>query len=306
MSEGAAPGLSAIVPATNAPASLERCVTALQRSLGPDDELIVITEPAGDGPASARNAGAARAAREVLVFVDSDVEVHPDALERIRSRFAADRGLGAAFGSYDAEPEAPDAVSGFRNLLHHRVHQQAAGPAETFWAGLGAVRREAFLQTGGFDAARFPSPQIEDVELGVRLAADGVRIECDPEIQGKHLKRWSVASMVRTDFSGRGVPWVALMLRSGAPRDALNLGWRHRLSAAACALGVGALIARRARLAALSLLALIGLNAGFYVLLARRRGVLHAVAGVGLHALHHLTSVAAVPAGVVAHLRRRL
>ena len=67
----------------------------------------------------------------------------------------------------------------------------------------------------------------------------------DPAIQGTHLKAWTLRSMVRTDFARRGVPWVALLLRSGHLRSTaattLNLGWRHRASAAACATGVAGL-----------------------------------------------------------------
>jgi transposase len=33
-------------------------------------------------------------------------------------------------------------VSRFRNLLHHHTHTTHPGPACTFWAGCGAVRRE--------------------------------------------------------------------------------------------------------------------------------------------------------------------
>ena len=123
----------------------------------------------------------------------------------------------------------------------------------------------------------------------------------DPAIQGTHLKAWTLRSMVRTDFARRGVPWVALLLRRRQPGDAasttLNLGWRHRASAAACAAGVAGLLLRRPAAALAALLVLLGANRDFYVLLARRRGVVEAVAGVGLHAVHHLTALAAVPAG---------
>jgi hypothetical protein len=51
--------------------------------------------------------------------------------------------------------------------------------------------------------------------------------------------------------------------------------------------------------------ALVGLNRSFYGLLVRRRGPLEAGLGVALHALHHLTSVAAVPVGAAAHLLER-
>ena len=299
-----APTLSVIVPATNGPDSVPRCSQAIEAGLAERDELIVVTEPAGAGPAAARNAGATRSAGDVIVFVDADVVLRAGALDRIRSAFAADPTLAAIFGSYDDSPEAPGLVSGFRNLLHHHVHQQGAGEAATFWAGIGAIRRSAFEGSGGFDAERYPAPSVEDIELGLRLTRDGARIVLDPRIQGTHLKGWSLAGMVRTDFASRGMPWVELLLRPGVSRGVLNLGWRHRLSAGAAVLAVGAAVGRRPRALVAAILALLLLNHSLYGLLWRRRGPTEAVAGVALHALHHLTGVAAVPAGVVAHLAR--
>ena len=294
--------LSAIVPATNQPPTLARCVRAIETAAEPPEDLVVVQEPANGGPGQARNAGARRATGDVLVFVDADVEVHPDAFRRIRTAFEADRVLSALFGSYDDKPGAPGLVSSFRNLLHHHVHQQAAGPAATFWAGLGAIRRETFEATGGFDEKSFPTASIEDIELGMRLAAAGASVRLDPALQGTHLKVWSLTDMVRTDFARRGVPWVVLLLRRRALPNTLNLGWRHRLSIAAALALVGASVLRRPAFAAGAVLILVGLNGSFYALLLRRRGPLEAAAGVGLHVLHHLTAAAAVPAGVLEYL----
>ena len=94
-------------------------------------------------------------------------------------------------------------------------------------------------------------------------------------------------------------------IRAPSAATALNLGWRHRASAAACATGVAGVLLRRPLAGVAALLVLLGANRDFYVLLARRRGVAEAVAGVGLHAVHHLTALAAVPAGVAVHLRDR-
>src|SRR5829696_5491870 len=136
-------------------------------------------------------------AEEVLVFVDADVLPHPDAFARLREAFEVDPALDAVFGSYDTSPRATGLVSRFRNLLHHHVHQQGAGPATTFWAGLGAVRRETFESAGGFDASRFPHASVEDIELGMRLAAAGGKLRLDPELQGTHLKAWTLVELVR-------------------------------------------------------------------------------------------------------------
>jgi GT2 family glycosyltransferase len=167
------------------------------------------------------------------------------------------------------------------------------------------VRRDVFTQAGGFDSQRYREPSIEDIELGMRLAAVGARMKLDPDLQGTHLKHWTVVKMIRTDLHGRGVPWVALLARESAAPTGLNLGWRHRLSAAASIVLVSSLATRRPRRAGLALGALIALNAPFYALLLRRRGPAEAALGVGLHALHHLTGACAVPLGLLAHARER-
>jgi Glycosyl transferase family 21 len=291
--------LSAIVPATVAAPTLVRCLAALEAA-GPD-ELLVADEPAGATPALARNLAAERATGDVLVFVDADVVVHADALERIRRRLR-DPSLDAVFGSYDDAPEAPGAVSGFRNLLHHHVHHRGAGRAQSFWTGLGAVRRASFDAAGRLDPGR---RWLEDVELGARLIQAGARIELDPAIQGTHLKRYTLASMLHVDVVERAIPWVDLMLAGRAPRSALNAGARHR-AAALLALGaVGATAVRRPAAALVALAAFGALNADLYATIARRRGRAEAAAAVPLHLLHHLSAAAAIPAGVALHLRRR-
>lgn len=297
--------LSVIVPATDSSPTLGRCVGAIEASRPASAELLVQVSPPGAGPADARNRAACRARGDVLVFVDSDVVVRPEALRRIEDRFQADPELAALFGSYDDGPTARGAVSRFRNLLHHHVHQLAPGPAETFWAGLGAVRADAFAAAGGFDAARYPKPAIEDIELGVRLVALGLRVELDPRVEGTHLKRWTLRSMLATDFARRGVPWTRLLLERRRAGSELNLSLRQRtaaLAAVALALAAGG---RRPRAALGAALVMVLANLRFYLLLLRVGGLALAAVSVPLHAIHLLTAAASVPAGAAAHVVAR-
>jgi hypothetical protein len=296
------PTLTAIVPATDRPPTLGDCLGAIEAAARAPEEVLVASAPSGATPAAARNGAAEGAAGELLVFIDADVVVHPDAFSRIRDAFDADSELVAVFGSYDDAPSAPGMVSGFRNLLHHHVHQSSPGDAATFWSGLGAVRREVFEAAGGFEDER---RWLEDVELGARLNAGGARVRLDPAIQGTHLKAWTLPAMVKMDFAQRGIPWVELALSGRAPANALNLGWRHRLSAGLCVAALLALLGRRPLLASAAVLGLATLNRSFYALLSRRQGPARAAAGVGLHAVHHLAGVAAVPAGLAAYALRR-
>lgn len=297
--------LSVVVPATDRPSALPSCLAALHASGEPPHEILVVDRPAGGGAAAARNEGAARASGDVLVFVDADVEVRGDALERIRRRFEDEPDLTALFGSYDDSPAAPGLVSRFRNLLHHHVHQSSPGRAETFWAGLGAIRRDAFVAAGGFRRGPFPDRWLEDVELGMRLAHAGARIELDPAIQGTHLKRWTLGTMLWTDFARRGIPWVVLALERRGPPRVPNLTLRRSAAAALSLAAATALVRRRPLAAAAALAGIAALDPPFYALLARRLGVARAAAATGLHALHYLAAAAAVPAGAAVHLARR-
>jgi GT2 family glycosyltransferase len=300
----ARPGLTVVVPATDQPKTLARSLAAIRAASDPPEEIVVVDEPSGAGPAEARNRGALMAKGDVVVFVDSDVVVHPDAFERIRSRFTRDPALAGLFGAYDDRPEAAGIVSRFRNLLHHHVHVESAGPVASFWAGLGAVRRDVLEEIGGFDAERYPRPSIEDIELGYRLAARGYRIELDPSIRGTHLKEWTLASMIRTDLMYRGGPWIALTLERRSWPTTLNLGHRHRVSALASIALVAAVAARRRRAMLAALATLLVVNRSFYGLLARRLGALRLPLAIALHVLHQLVAVAAVPVGAAMRARQ--
>lgn len=297
------PSLTAIVPATDRPSTLAQCVAAIETAAEAPEELMVIADGPPRGPAEARNRGAARASGDVLVFVDSDVLVHHDAFTRIRAAFDSDAGLDATFGSYDAESGSGEVVSAFRNLLLHDVHRTSPRAATTFWSGLGAVRREVFLAAGGFNAERYRRPSIEDIDLGLRLSGEGRRIELDFELQGTHLKRWTLPGMVRIDLLDRGLPWMRLMLAARELPPVMNLRWHHRASLAASLLVALGLVRRRPALVAPALAALLALNHGFYSLLAREHGLRTAGAGVALHVVHHLTAALAAVLALAEHLR---
>ena len=260
------------------------------------NRVTLLSTGSRSGPAAARNLAAHQANGAILVFVDADVELHADTLARIRSGFSADPALSALFGSYDDHPTAPGVVSRFRNLLHHHTHSSHGGTATTFWAGCGAVRREAFLALGGFDAAAYGRPSIEDLEFGLRLSAAGGRIQLDPTIQATHHKRWTLPSMVATDIRHRAIPWSRLILARHQGSSSLNLDGRARLSSLLSLAMVlsGASLPLVPALWPAPLLALalgVLMNRRFYALCFRRGGAGLTLAAVPLHNLYFLYSL---------------
>ena len=193
----------------------------------------------------------------------------------------------------------------YRNLLHRYVHVSSAGEAETFWTGCGAIRREAFAAAGGFDETIH---QLEDVELGYRARALGYCILLRPEIQGTHLKRWTLLSMARTDLFGRGIGWMRILLRHRhlSRRQTLNLQPQEVLYTVLTTAGAGALAAaavfRGTGWLWASAACLLGVLAGNVPLLrwmARERGVSFALRVIPLRLLLLRTQCRRRPGRVV-------
>lgn len=248
----AGPAISVVMPAYNAAPLLPQVLAPLMAMLraGEIAEVLVVDDRSTDdtaavaaalgarvlvmarngGPGAARNFAAGHAAGEILWLVDSDVVAHPGGAAQIAAAFA-DPGVVAVFGSYDDAPADQGWMSQYKNLMHRYYHQRARREASTFWAGCGALRKSAFLAAGGFDVKTYTKPSIEDIELGYRLRAAGGRILLLPDLQGKHLKVWSMKNAIRTDIFARALPWSRLMIGRTGLTDDLNTGRAERLRA---------------------------------------------------------------------------
>ena len=307
--------LSVIIPVHNGGDALRRCLEALAASTRPPDEVILVDDASTDGsadlahrhgarvirlegpphgPAFARNRGAEAAEGDVLLFIDADVMVHPDTLARIDRHLTGHPDVDALFGSYDADPPARGVASRYKNLLHHYVHQHGRREAATFWAGCGAIRRPVFIRMGGFDED-YDRPAIEDIELGARLRRAGYRIWLCPDVQVAHLKRWTLASLLRADIRDRAIPWTRLIVREQELPSDLNVDVRSRASAVVAwailiSLALGFLWPLAWVGIAVGMGLLIGLNADLYRFFAQQGGFAFAIAAGGLHWLYLLYS----------------
>jgi glycosyltransferase involved in cell wall biosynthesis len=308
------PFISIIVPVFNGEKFLPSCLGALASQSYKSYELVVVDDcstdesvrisremgarilrtPLQSGPGGARNLAAHEAKGEILLFVDADVVVKPDTVERVAADFENPQ-IAAVFGSYDDEPAETNFISQYKNLFHRFVHQQSSSEAETFWAGCGAVRRDVFLAVDGFNAERYPKPAIEDIELGYRLRAKGYRILLDKELHAKHLKRWTLKSMLHADIFCRAVPWSTLILESQSMVNDLNLQTTDRISAGLLALSLlilpFAVIKPLVLLLVVVLLAtIVLLNHKLYRFFFNRKGPWFAIRAFPLHLLYYLYS----------------
>ncbi len=235
----ARPGVSLVVPFRGNDEDARRLAANLEPlELGPDDELIVAdnSDPAtnyqfppggggewqllrADGERSsyhARNVGAAAAAGEWILFIDSDCV--PDS-SLVDAYFAPVPGevTGAIAGSVTTDP-AQDAFlaryASDRKFLDQDAGLHTAGDAAAT-ANL-MVRRAAFEEVGRFaEGIRSAG----DVDLCRRLVAAGWGIERRPGAVVRHLHRESLPDLLGSIARyAAGARWLNERYPGTAPR----------------------------------------------------------------------------------------
>ena len=197
----ASPGFSVVIPTYRRHQQLCECLDCLalyfdvdaRRPQGPSIEVIVSDDAHEEelrlllqqlypwcryvqgprrGPAANRNHGASQASGAWLVFTDDDCLPQPGWIE-----------------AYDQLADQCDVMEGQTNASDRRTRLDQECPInETggyLWSCNFAIRRELFLQLGGFNE-NFPAAAMEDVELNRRIVKAGLRRLFLPSAQVKH------------------------------------------------------------------------------------------------------------------------
>jgi len=200
------------------PAALLALDSLLALDGGPGDELIlsdnVGVAPERDGvlviradgersPSHARNAGAERASREWVLFLDADCRPARDLIESYFAQaIAAD--VGALAGEVVPSPDGTTFAARYgaaRSFLGQRAHFAHPYLPRAVAANL-LVRRDAFQQVGGFYEGVGAA---EDTDFSWRLQHAGWRLETRPPASvGTKALRYPVRLCARSSVGRRG------------------------------------------------------------------------------------------------------
>ncbi len=198
--------LSVVIPAFNAAATLPLTLRSIAAPDGHEVEVIVVDDASSDrtvevatgladrvvrlernrGPSVARNEGARLATGEVLLFVDADVELLPDALERVVRTLIENPDCAAVAGNLSTDSHSGTFIGAYKNLYMHYAFRDNARSAGAPYTSIVAVRRAAFEAVGGFVDV-LPN---EDRILGIDLARLGYRVLFDTDIQVRHYRSY--------------------------------------------------------------------------------------------------------------------
>ncbi len=191
---------SIIIPAYNASQTIAACLKSLGRQTLPskDYEVIVVDDGSTDeteeisrrfnirymfqpnqGPASARNRGAAEATGEIILFTDADCIPESNWIREMTQPFQ-NPGIAGVKGAYKTRQQklaARFAQAEFEDRYDLLKKHRFIDMVDTYSA---AFRKDVFLQMGGFDES-FPHANNEDTELAYRLAVSGHKLVFNPQ-----------------------------------------------------------------------------------------------------------------------------
>ncbi len=234
------PAVSVVMPFAGSRAEAEAALAALHglnagpedeliladnAGVAPDDERVTVVPATGEqSPSHARNAGAARATRPWILFLDADCVAPPDLLERF---FVAPVGedVGALAGAVvaaDPGSRPPGLAARYgaaKNFLDQDAHLAHPFMPRAVAANL-LVRREAFEAIGGFyEGVR----AAEDTDFSWRLQRAGWRLEGRREAAVEHRYRTTVRAL-RRQWRGyaAGRAWLGRRYDGFAPQPALT------------------------------------------------------------------------------------
>lgn len=309
-----------IIPNYNYASTIGECIKAAQNQTYPRVEVIVADDastddsvtiaralgvtvlqvPVNSGVSTARNLGAAHAKGEVLFFVDSDVALDPDAVERAVQHLREEPGLGAICGMYKAEPMFPDSfVKRYRAIQQYVWFCEVEGAIPGLHSALFAMRTSTFHEIGEFnERLRWT----EEQDYGFRLNAR-YEVKAVPTIRGRHDHDGTLRVMLTKVFNRTrlGAPnWLRLnKLPGGAGTSYRALGSGFVL-AAVLALLSAIVLGPWALLTAAALLGVgIALDGRTYAYAYRHHGVRFGLQFTLLHILVTLTSAVAAGIGIM-------
>ena len=208
--------ISIIVPMYNASNHIEKCLESISGQTIKDFEVILVDDNSIDdtvqkaekyhyeiikleeqkNPGAARNRGAEKASGDILVFVDSDIVLCSDSIEKI-SAYASEADTDVVSGTYAADMPQTNYFGQFQNLM--AAYRQSNLPEVVTFTNSAfcAVKRKAFEAVGGYDGTM---PYYEDVEIGHRFTQNGFKCKSKPDLKVVHLKQFSHLGLLRDYF----------------------------------------------------------------------------------------------------------
>ena len=151
------------------------------------------------GAAFSRNVGAKKAKGQILVFLDSDVEIKSDALKIINGHFNKKKNYGMIQGIYSHVPNYKSYTNEYlQSYYSYYIFTEIKKNKfiKTLVTNIFAIKESIFNNIGGFDA-NFSGANCEDQEFGFRLQENGHKIPIGRKLNTIHHVNFGVWEFVK-------------------------------------------------------------------------------------------------------------
>lgn len=156
-------------------------------------------------PGVARNIGSKIARGDLFVFMDSDVYVDPDFLQKVQATFNS----GKKIFSCSLGVKNPFNILGWSNYLiefNEFMPEVSGGKRISIQSTCFIIPRKIFEQYGGFTEKFLFS---EDFHFATKLSSHGVAMYFEPAIRVYHQNRGTIVSYFKKNYIlGRYGAWV--------------------------------------------------------------------------------------------------
>ncbi len=192
-----------------------------QKAIGIADRFakqypIKVIKNDGSGVSAARNTGARAVLGDIILFIDTDVVLKPNAISLITDVLKSKPQYDGIVGVQSAELRFGDFFSRWKNHWMRFTYQRLSGDVHLFYTSCAAILKSAFLKSGGFDE-NYKKPSIEDTVFGAALGRMGAKILPVSEFEVEHVKAYTLKSVLKTDVyrSAALVKYALRNVRSG-------------------------------------------------------------------------------------------
>lgn len=221
--------VSVIIPFHNSERTLKPCLLSVQAAARENTEVILVNDCSSDGsvqiaaefpfriinlekqsgPAEGRNRGAQEAKGKYLLFIDADVILREDSIEKLLKTYEERPDIVGVSAIYSDRPVAPGLFQEFKAIEEtYKYSSYRADQYSAFDTHCGSVRKDVFFEIGGFNTA-YKGADTEDVEFGHALSKKYKNC-INPDVAVDHL--YANYSKGLRNYCWRSFCWVKLFL----------------------------------------------------------------------------------------------
>ena len=207
------PKISIIIPTFNSQEVIKKCLEGVKSSTFQDYEIIVIDCDSSDrtceiakkytakvirlqtgGKGTARNEGVRLSEGNIIIFVDADIIIPSNALEKVLEDFNNDHKVGVVNGLLSSESPQTNFFSQYKNIYMNYIFHKMPEEIDFLFTSFTAMKKESFIPFGD-------DLKPKDTKAGQLMAKEkNVLIYLDKSIEVIHLKKHNFISIIKNDF----------------------------------------------------------------------------------------------------------